>query len=159
MTSFPGLGLAVLRVTLGVIFVMHGYLGLAVIGPASIAGYTTRMGYPTALGPALAWYLILAHSVGGILLVLGLFTRWAAAAQLPIMASAFFLHHLKQGFFLTGIVVDPAKRCRHRRRLRVHGARPRRHADPRPRGRRPVRGQALILILPFSDTPPAGNPW
>ena len=25
------------------------------------------------------------------------------------MASAFFLHHLRQGFFLTGIVVDPAK--------------------------------------------------
>jgi putative oxidoreductase len=109
MTSSHGLGLAVLRVTLGVIFAMHGYLGLSVIGPAGIAGYTTRMGYPAALGPALAWYLILAHSIGGILLVLGLFTRWAAAAQLPIMASAFFLHHLKQGFFLTGIVVDPAQ--------------------------------------------------
>jgi putative oxidoreductase len=109
MTSSHGLGLAVLRVTLGVIFAMHGYLGLSVIGPAGIAGYTTRMGYPAALGPALAWYLILAHSIGGILLVLGLFTRWAAAAQLPIMASAFFLHHLRQGFFLTGIVVDPAQ--------------------------------------------------
>jgi putative oxidoreductase len=104
-----GLGLAVLRITLGVIFVMHGYLGLAVVGPPGIAGYTTRMGYPPALGPALAWYMILAHSIGGILLVLGLFTRWAAAAQLPIMASAFFLHHLRQGFFLTGIVVDPAR--------------------------------------------------
>jgi putative oxidoreductase len=109
MTSSHGLGLAVLRVALGLIFVMHGYLGLAVIGPAGIAGYTTRMGYPPALGPALAWYLILVHSVGGILLVLGLWTRWAAAAQLPIMASAFFLHHLRQGFFLTGIVVDPAR--------------------------------------------------
>jgi putative oxidoreductase len=109
MTSSHGLGLAVLRVTLGVIFVMHGYLGLAVIGPTGIAGYTTRMGYPAALGPALAWYMILAHSVGGILLILGLWTRWAAVAQLPIMASAFFLHHLKQGFFLTGLVVDPAR--------------------------------------------------
>jgi putative oxidoreductase len=67
------------------------------------------MGYPPALGPALAWYMILAHSVGGILLVLGLFARWAAAAQLPIMASAFFLHHFRQGFFLTGIVVDQAR--------------------------------------------------
>jgi putative oxidoreductase len=109
MTFSHGLGLAVLRVTLGVIFVMHGYLGLAVIGPAGIANYTTRMGYPPALGPALAWYMILAHSGGGILLILGLWTRWAAVAQLPIMASAFFLHHLKQGFFLTGIVVDPAR--------------------------------------------------
>jgi putative oxidoreductase len=109
VTRAQGLGLAVLRVTLGVIFVMHGYLALAVIGPAGVAGYTTRMGYPPALGPALAWYLILVHSVGGILLVLGLLTRWAAAAQLPIMASALFLHHLRQGFFLTGIVVDAAR--------------------------------------------------
>ena len=109
MTFSSGLGLAVLRVTLGVIFAMHGYLALALIGPAGVAGYTTRIGYPAALGPALAWYLILVHSVGGILLILGLFTRWAALAQMPIMASAFFLLHLRQGFFLTGIVVDPAR--------------------------------------------------
>ena len=109
MTFSSGLGLAVLRVTLGVIFLMHGYLGLAVIGPGGIAGYTTRMGYPAALGPALGWYLILAHSIGGILLILGLLTRWAALAQVPIMASEFFLHHLRQGFFLTGIVIDQAR--------------------------------------------------
>ena len=109
MTSSQGLGLAVLRVTLGVIYVMHGYLGLAVIGPNGITAYTTRMGYPAALGPALAWYLIVAHSVGGTLLILGLWTRWAALAQVPIMASAFFLHHLRQGFFLTGTVVDAAR--------------------------------------------------
>jgi putative oxidoreductase len=104
-----GLGLAVLRVALGAIFLMHGYLALAVIGPDGVGGYTTRMGYPAALGEALGWYLIVAHGVGGILLILGLFTRWAALAQVPIMASAFFLHHLRQGFFLTGIVVDAAK--------------------------------------------------
>ena len=104
-----GLGLAVLRVTLGVIFLMHGYLAIAVIGPAGVGGYTTRMGYPAALGEALGWYLIVAHGLGGIFLILGLFTRWAALAQVPIMASALFLHHLRQGFFLSGIVVDAAK--------------------------------------------------
>jgi putative oxidoreductase len=109
MTFWPGLGLAVLRVTLGVIFLMHGHLALNVLGPQAVAGYTTRMGYPAVLGPALAWYLILVHAIGGILLILGLWTRWAALAQLPIMASAFFLHHLRQGFFLTGIVVDPVR--------------------------------------------------
>ena len=67
------------------------------------------MGYPAGLGPALAWYLILAHSVGGILLILGLWTRWAALAQVPIMASAFFLLHLPQGFFLKSIVTDAAR--------------------------------------------------
>jgi putative oxidoreductase len=91
---------------LGVIFVMHGYLALAVIGPGGIAGCTTRMGYPAALGRALGWDPILAHTVGGILLIRGLFTRWAGLAQLPIMASAFFLHHPRHGFLLTDIVVD-----------------------------------------------------
>jgi putative oxidoreductase len=109
MTFSQGIGVALLRATLGVIFLLHGHLALNVLGPQALAGYTTRMGYPAALGPALAWYLILAHTIGGILLIIGLWTRWAAAAQLPIMASALFLHHLRQGFFLTGIVVDPAK--------------------------------------------------
>ena len=109
MTSPQGLGLALLRVTLGTIFIMHGYLGLAVIGPAGIGGYTTRMGYPESVGAVLGWYLIVAHGLGGILLVLGLWTRWAALAQMPIMASAFFLHHLGQGFFLTGRVVDASR--------------------------------------------------
>ena len=59
-----GLGLAVLRVTLCVIFLMHGYLAIAVIGPAGVGGYTTRMGYPAALGEALGWYLIVAHGLG-----------------------------------------------------------------------------------------------
>jgi putative oxidoreductase len=109
MTSLPGIGLALLRVTLGVIFVMHGYLGLMVIGPDAVGGYTTGMGYPAALGPALGWYMVLAHGIGGLLLILGLFTRWAALAQVPIMASAFFLYHIRQGFFLTGMVVDQAR--------------------------------------------------
>ena len=75
------LGLALLRVTLGTIFVMHGYLGLMVIGPAAVGGYTTRMGYPAALGPALGWYMILAHGIGGLLLIVGLFSRWAASPR------------------------------------------------------------------------------
>jgi putative oxidoreductase len=109
MMLSSGLGLAVLRVTVGAICVMHGYLGLVVIGVAGVGGYTTRMGYPAALGPALGWYMILAHGIGGVLLILGLFTRWAALAQVPIIASAFFLYHIRQGFFLKGIVVDAGR--------------------------------------------------
>jgi putative oxidoreductase len=105
----PALGLALLRITLGVTFLLHGYLGAAVLGPGALAGYTTRMGYPPALGPLLAWYLIVAHSAGGLFLILGLWTRAAALAQVPIMASAFFLHHLGQGFFMKGIVVDAGR--------------------------------------------------
>jgi putative oxidoreductase len=102
----PALGAALLRVMLGVIFVMHGYYALMVLGPTQVAGFTTRMGYPTALATPLAWYLIVAHFFGGFLMIIGLWTRWAALAQVPIMASAVFLLHLRQGFFMRGMVVD-----------------------------------------------------
>ncbi len=108
MHTWQAWGITLLRITLGVIFVMHGYLGLAVLGPPALAGYTIRMGYPPGLAGVLAWYLILAHAVGGLLLVIGLWSRLAALAQVPIMASAVFLHHLQQGFFMRGIIVDAA---------------------------------------------------
>ena len=94
-------GTALLRVWLGILFVMHGYLAAAVIGLEAIGGYTTRMGFPTSAAVALAWYLIAAHLVGGALLAIGLWTRAAALANVPVMASAVFLLHLPQGFFMT----------------------------------------------------------
>jgi len=105
MTTLAPWGVLLLRVALGVIFVMHGYLGLVVIGPAGIAGYTIRLGFPPGLAALLAWYHIAAHLAGGGLLVLGLWTRWAALAQVPSMASATFLLHWKQGFFMKGLVL------------------------------------------------------
>jgi putative oxidoreductase len=93
-------GATVLRVVLGVVFIMHGYLGYAVLGPSTMAGYITRMGFPANVAPVLAWYGIAAHLLGGALLVLGLWTRWAAAANVPVIAAAFFLLHLRQGYFM-----------------------------------------------------------
>jgi putative oxidoreductase len=109
MSGAPVWGTALLRVILGVIFVMHGYLALAVLTPAGAAGYFTRMGYPPGLAVPLAWYLVVVHLGGGALLVIGLWTRLAALLQVPIMASAVFLFHFPQGFFLRGIILDAAK--------------------------------------------------
>ena len=101
-------GITLLRLMLGVIYVMHGYLGLVVLGPGTLGAYIIRMGYPAAYAPVLAWCGILAHTVGGLFLILGLWTRWVALAQVPIMASVVFLLHLKQGFFMKGIILDAA---------------------------------------------------
>lgn len=103
MSSSQAFGVTVLRVTLGVIFVMHAYLGVALIGPTGLAGFVAGIGYPAAVASVLAWYLILAHGAGGLLLVLGLWTRWAALAQVPIMASATLLVHGHQGFFMKAV--------------------------------------------------------
>jgi putative oxidoreductase len=91
-------GVTILRVTLGIIYIMHAYLALFVFGIRGTVGFQRSLGLPVPeIG---AWYVVVAHGVGGALLVLGLFTRWAALANLPIMAGAFFLVHLKQGFFM-----------------------------------------------------------
>jgi putative oxidoreductase len=100
-----GFGPTVLRVVLGVIFVLHGYLGLFVLEPAGAAAFTTVMGLPA--GKVLAWYLILAHVVGGLMMIVGLWTRWAALANIPVMLVA-MLFLIDQGFFMKAVVADAA---------------------------------------------------
>jgi putative oxidoreductase len=99
-------GATVLRVVLGITYLMHGWLGAAVLGRAAIAGYVIRMGYPPAMADLLAWYLIVAHLGGGALILAGFLTRIAALAQLPIMASALFFLHWPQGYFMRAMVVE-----------------------------------------------------
>lgn len=91
-------GVTILRVTLGIIYIMHAYLALFVYGVRGTIAFQRSLGLP--LPEVGAWYVIVAHGLGGALLALGLFTRWAALANLPIMAGAFFLVHLRQGFFM-----------------------------------------------------------
>jgi putative oxidoreductase len=92
-----------------VVLVMHGYLALSVLGPQTVAGYITRMGYPSSLATILAWYLVVAHLAGGGLVLIGLWTRWAALANVPPLASAVLLLHLDQGFFMKAIEVAPGR--------------------------------------------------
>jgi putative oxidoreductase len=90
-------GAMLLRVILGIVYVMHAYLAVAVYGPSGMVAYQVKAGVPF---PEIAtWYLILAHGVGGIFLVLGIFTRWAALANVPAMLGALLFVHLKNGFW------------------------------------------------------------
>ncbi len=92
-------GALILRVVLGVIYLMHAYLALFVFGPSGTIAYQRNLGLPLPeLG---AWYVILAHGLGGICLILGILVRWAAMANIPIVLGALFLVHLKQGFFMS----------------------------------------------------------
>jgi putative oxidoreductase len=90
-------GTALLRITLGLIYVLHGYRAFHG-GARNMAAYITRIGFPAEFSATLAWYLIIVHMVGGALMVVGLWTRVAAALQLPILLSAVVLVHWKQGF-------------------------------------------------------------
>ena len=102
------LGATVLRVMLGVVFIAHGYYAYDVItSDALSAMINKRLGLP--VGDFVTSYLLLAHFVGGVMLILGIFTRWAAMANLPIMMAAVLLFHFDQGFFLRGVITDVAR--------------------------------------------------
>ncbi len=93
--------LLILRLALGVIFVMHGaqkVLGL--FGgsglQATVQNFQTHLGVPPALGYTAAFTELL----GGLGLVGGLFTRLSALGIAGVMGVAVWKVHLANGFFL-----------------------------------------------------------
>ncbi len=102
------LGATVLRVMLGVVFIAHGYYAYDVITSDGLSAMINkRLGLP--VGDFATTYVLVAHFVGGVMLILGIFTRWAAMANLPILMAALLLFHFDQGFFLRGVITDVAR--------------------------------------------------
>jgi putative oxidoreductase len=97
--------LAVLRMALGVTFIMHGGQKLFVYGFDGVTGAFSQMGIPAPgfFGPFVGFV----EFVGGIAIVLGLLTRLAALGVGSTMVVAILTVHLKQGFFNPGGVELP----------------------------------------------------
>jgi putative oxidoreductase len=85
----------ILRITLGVLFLAHAGLKVFVFTPAGAAQFFGSLGLP----PALAYLTIVVETVGGIALILGLFTRWVSLALIPILLGAIVFVHGPAGFF------------------------------------------------------------
>jgi putative oxidoreductase len=91
-------GLLLLRVALGVVFVMHGGQKLFVMGPSTVAGFLGSIGVPF---PYLNAILVTAAELGGgLALLAGAFTRIAGLLTAFTMAVAFATVHGANGFFL-----------------------------------------------------------
>lgn len=87
----------VLRVALGVLFLAHSSLKLFVFTPAGTAKFFGSLGLPAELA-----YLVIAVEVfSGIALILGIWTRYAALAGIPILLGAIFTVHGASGFFFS----------------------------------------------------------
>ena len=90
-------GIALLRVIVGIIFLMHGGQKLF-MGFQNVAGFLGSLGIPLPnLG---AIVLTAVEFLGGIALILGLLTRCAAALLTIDMLVALLTYHVKNGFFL-----------------------------------------------------------
>lgn len=89
------LGLLLLRVTVGVIFIYHGWTKLGNMEP--VVGMFTDLGFPI---PAVFAYVIaIAELLGGIGAVLGIMTKVAGLGLAIIMLGALLVVHVGGGEF------------------------------------------------------------
>ena len=77
-----------LRITLGTMFVAHALLKLFVFTLPGTAQFFQSLGFPASL----AYVTFAAELVGGVLLLLGIGTRWVAAVLIPFLLGALSVH-------------------------------------------------------------------
>ncbi len=96
--SWSGL---ILRVTLGVVMFPHG--AQKVFGWFGGNGFSGTMGFLTTqlnIPSVLAFLVIMAESVGAVMLIVGFVGRFAAFGVACVMLGAIALVHLPNGFFM-----------------------------------------------------------
>lgn len=91
-------GLLLLRIALGIVFVMHGWQKLVVYGVSGVAGGFAQMGFPFPMANAVV--ITTVELVGGALLLAGAGTRIVAAMLAFAMLVATVTAHGAAGFFL-----------------------------------------------------------
>ncbi len=84
-----------LRVAIGLLFLAHAGLKIFVFTPAGTAQFFGSLGLP----PSLASVVIAIEVIGGVALVLGVYSRVAALALVPGMVGAIVTVHGPAGFF------------------------------------------------------------
>lgn len=86
------LGLLLIRLGIGGIFLSHGWSKLANI--EGTISFFSQLG----IDPILTYIVAIAEFLGGISMILGLFTRWSGIGLAFIMAGAILLLKIGDGF-------------------------------------------------------------
>jgi putative oxidoreductase len=92
------LGMTILRIVIGIVFIVHGAQKLFVYGIAGATGAFAQMHIPLPM--IAAPVVTIVEFVGGIALVIGFFTRIAAILIAIDMAGAILFVHGRNGFFM-----------------------------------------------------------
>lgn len=98
MPSTAPYGAALLRISLGVMYLAHSVaLKLLTFGLPGTAQFFESVHLPGSL----AYVTFAAEALGGVLLVFGIQARWVALALTPFLAGAILFVHLANGWVFT----------------------------------------------------------
>jgi putative oxidoreductase len=87
-----------LRVSMGILFILHGvYLKMFVFTMAGAGKYFVSLGLPEWF----AWVVMLYETVGGLMLIFGVYARWVALVLGVHLLFAAFLGHWTNGWAFT----------------------------------------------------------
>ncbi len=93
MTDTAAYGALIMRLALGAMAVGHGLMKAIGMGFAASAGMFESLGLPGFL----AYLVIAVEVIGGVMLLLGVLTRWVALAIAVILIGAIVFVHLYDG--------------------------------------------------------------
>jgi putative oxidoreductase len=96
--TLPIYGVTLLRVSLGLMYLAHSVvLKLFTFGLAGTTGYFESIGLPGWLDYA----TFAAEAAGGVMLILGIYSRWVALALIPALLGAIIWAHGANGWVFT----------------------------------------------------------
>lgn len=89
------LAATLLRVPMGLMFLVHAWLKVVIFAPAGTVGFLESLGFPSFL----ACLVIATELLGGIALILGVATRGVSLALVPVLLGSIYAPHGAAGFF------------------------------------------------------------